>query len=393
MNAALADLTVLAALPSGKLVSVKLVFPESEEFRHVEQDLLGIALLSRMIPVANHLNKRTVATVVRNADVFRRLAKECPKLLSLMLAFYSSCRYDDPDRARDPVFGLKMWMHQRGLSEATWRYFVRHGSRLFRVPWALSGGVGVFDAALTYLHLLQSVGLPPPPPPTLIQSLICVYGRHAGRFVLSDKDLSREINPQVLRAGFIEADRHRKAGTLAGFIDEFLGVCCWAEKPMFPDRNQTKAGWRWFVRQWQRAEHSRERLAILGCKSWTCRVSSFEYGGVGVVPIQSTEDLLAESVALRNCLTRYAADCAAGDTEIYSCREPTTGKRIGCIGVRFRDHKAEVFDVKGYANLPPGNAVEQVVGQLLSRFPTELMSFEDRETVLPVVAKNDTEPR
>ena len=156
-----------ATLPNGRTALVKVAISEGEVPQELDAGLLGIALLARVNPIGNVLNRKTVATVARNAATFRRIAKENPRLLPLMLAFYLQRKYDDPIRAKDPVLGLKTAIREAGLSEASWRYVVRHGSRLFRIPWNISDGLPLLDSALCYLNTLQFAGLPLPPPPSV----------------------------------------------------------------------------------------------------------------------------------------------------------------------------------------------------------------------------------
>jgi hypothetical protein len=71
---------------------------------------------------------------------------------------------------------------------------------------------------------------------------------------------------------------------------------------------------------------------------------------------------------MRNCLQSYVENCACGNFEVYSVRFAASGKRKGCVGIRFdSDGMPTVADVKGFANMPPTGELLQVADDLICK--------------------------
>jgi hypothetical protein len=338
----------------------------------IPRDIYSIALAARPRPVGPLLNSRTVNIVWRNEQAFRQVARENPHLLPLLLSYIDRYPANRPVNIMDPVKLIKHGLRESGLSEATWRYLSRHGSRLFRIPWEVTDGQGLFEVAIRFLEALQSAGLPPPPPPSVVKAFLHGYNAHCGNNARIGKHFHARVNPVALRAGLLEADRRRQAGAVEGFAEEFLGVCWWSEwASNLLDENQTKAGWQWFVHRWREEEDTKVLIEIYKPAQWLTRVGRFQMGQLVVVPLQSSEALIRESLAMRNCLHACIDDCESGDLEIYSVRDIGTGKRKGCIGFQFEaDGSPSIADMKGFANTPPRGEVRQAAVELILRLQT-----------------------
>jgi hypothetical protein len=341
------------------------------------QDIYGIALAARSVPAGPLLNSRTLNNVWGNERAFRQVARENPQLLPLLLAFVEQIPAGTKVHASDPVLALKNALREAGLSEASWRYLIRHGARLFRVPWEVGATSGQrrFEVAVRYLGAIETAGLPPPPPPSVARAFLHGYNEHRGYDAIIANRFECRMDPAVLRAGLLEADRRRLEGSLEGFAEEFMGVCWWAESlDCLLDDNQIKAGWKWFVRQWQEAESVDALLRQDMGLRWRARLDEFETGRVRVVPIDSSAALIRESQAMRNCLRNYLEACASGDMEIYSVRDALTGKRRGCVGLRFDDGMPTIIDAKGFANTPPKGEVCHAANELFVRLQRQACS-------------------
>lgn len=350
--------------------------PTFQEFRRntlpnqfkFPKEIYSIALTSRTNPVGPLMDSRTFNDVWRNERAFRQVARENPHLLPLLLAYIEQLPSDKPVRTKDPILTLKTTLLDAGLSEAAWRYLVRHGSRIFKLPWIITKGQQRLEVAIRYLDALETAGLPPPPPPSIIKALLHGYNPHEQNTARIGEHFHVEIDPVALRAGLLEADRRRQLKDVEGFAEEFLGVCWWSEGlPEILDANQAKAGWPWLVRRWQEAEAQQALLEDIEKLHWMTRIKPFHWGRMKVVPIKSSEELIRESLAMRNCLQSYIEDCAGGNFEVYSVREANTGKRKGCIGMRIDDGIPMIADVKGFANTPPTGEVQQIAYELFCR--------------------------
>lgn len=332
-------------------------------------DIYGIALASRSVPEGPLLSSRTLNAVWRHDSAFRQVARENPQLLPLLLAFVEQLPDGTGLLVPDPVLDLKNALRDAGLSEAAWRYVVRHGARLFRLPWEIGSGSGQrrFEAAVRYLDALETAGLPPPPPPSVARAFLHGYNEHRGNEAIIGPHFEFRVDPAVLRAGLLEADRRRLDGKVEGFDEEFMGVCWWSEGlDYLLDDNQVKAGWKWLARQWQEAESVDALLRDDAGLHWRTRLGAFEMGRVKIVPIESSAALIRESQAMRNCLRNYLDKCASGEMEIYSVRDAQNGKRKGCVGFRFGGLPT-IIDVKGFANTPPNGEVCQAANELFVR--------------------------
>jgi hypothetical protein len=335
----------------------------------IPQDIYSIALASRPRPVGPLIDSRTLNDVWRNERSFRQVARENPQLLPLLFAFVDQIPMGETIQTPDPVQMLKKHFREAGLSEAAWRYLVRHGVRLFRIPWEVSGKQPALEVATRYLELLQDVGLPPPPPPSVVRVLLHGYNPHRNIYASIGAHFHLVIDPVALRAGLLEADRRRDMGALEGFAEEFLGVCWWSETlHKLLDDNQIKAGWRWFVRRWKEQENIQSILDATEVVCWSNRLHEFPFENAVVVPITSSDEIVRESVAMRNCLKSQIDKCANSGFEVYSVRDQVGGRRLGCIGVRFDDYDIPtVVDVKGFANTPPKGVVRQAADEVLRR--------------------------
>ena len=344
--------------------------PDFQEFRRITlprqfklpKDIYSIAMASRPRPIGPLIDSRTMNDVWRNEKAFRQVARENSQLLPLLLAFIEQIPPGQIVHTKDPIMTLKNKFRASGISEAAWRYLVRYGARLFRVPWEISNGQSHLDVAIRYLEALQFADLPPPPPPSVVKAFLHGYNNHRDHDARIAEHFQCKIDPVVLRVGIWEADRRRQDGTVEGFAEEFLGVCWWSEGVAhLLDDNQAKAGWKWFVRRWQEEEEAQALLEDVEPLHWLTRVEECQVGQFTVVPINSSEELIRESLAMRNCVQTYMNDCVSGDFEVYSVRDSRTGKRRGCIGFSFdSDGTPTIEDIKGFANTPPRGEVKQV---------------------------------
>ena len=335
----------------------------------IPAEILSIALACRPRPVGPLIDSRSVNDVWRNEKAFRLVARENPQLLPLLFAFVSRIPDGETVHTKDPVQTVKERLRQGGVTDAAWRYLTKHGARIFRIPWELTGNQCPMEVAIRYLHALDEAGLPPPPPPSIQRVLLHGYNPHVNEMITLEEHFQVMIDPVALRAGLLEADRRRRQGKVAGYAEEFLGVCWWsAHIPELLDDNQIKAGWSWFVRRWQEAELVRRKLDESENLRWTTRLDEFADEVVKVVPLCSSEDLIREGQAMRNCLETYASRCEDGEFEVYSVRDAVTGKRLGCVGVRYEEFGCPVIvDTKGIANTPPKGVVRRAAEQIFRK--------------------------
>lgn len=342
------------------------------ELLPIPRDILSIALACRAVPHGPVISAQELCMVWRHEVPFRQVARENPQLLPLVLAHYQWRAHSSDDHPEgDPIRLLKTHLLHLRQGSAVWRYVVRHGARLFKPVWQATQGQQPLRVASNYLDALEFAGLPPPPPPSLVDAFLHSYGEHAGEQARILRGFYRQIHPVALRAAFREADQRRRNGDLTGFIDEFLGVCRWSEhRDLTIDRNQARAGWPWLVQRWQQHELLQACFDGLESRRWQARLRPFASGNMTVIPIQSSADLIIEAMAMRNCLDTCIDRCAEGDLEVYSVRDSTTGKRLGCIGITFDDAAREsptFADARRYANQPADSRLMRIGEEIVLR--------------------------
>lgn len=329
----------------------KVVLPEMFA---VPQDIRWIAMASRIGPVGPLLDSRTLNYAWSNERAFRQVAQENPQLLPLLLALVEHIPPGASLQAKDPVRALKDAFLEAGLKDSAWRYVACHGARIFQLPWRIAVGQPSLEVAFRYLTALQAAGLPPPPPPSLVRVLLHGFNAHHGSRARIGNQFHCGIDPVVLSKGLAEADRRRQQGSVAGFAEEFLGVCWWAERALvFLDDTLAGAGWSAYVRHWRAAEAEAAQLDEVEPAQWKNRLGIVATDRRIALPVESARDLVREGRTMRNCLASCLDDCKAGHLEIYSVRDAATGRRKACIGIRYDREPAALFDVKGYANTPP----------------------------------------
>lgn len=334
---------------------------------NLPRDTFGIALACRTHPVGPLLESWDFNIVWDNHSEFRQVARENPQLLPLLLLVTKTCAHQKLPKDIDPIAFLKKMLRCRGVSEASWKYLVRYGARIFKHPWSITSGQSALDVVIIYLKALQTAGLPPPPPPSVVKALLHSYNAHSGHEARLKLGFESSIDPSVLRTGLIESDIRRHKPGLRNFTEELLGVFWWSENlESALDSNQVKAGWKKFVREWMKAEAVRKSISQDGFRCWVTRFTEFTWRTYKVIPIETSVELLNESIAMRNCLKDYVDEAEEGEVEIYSVRDKETGKRKACIGFRFDEQGwPSIFDIKSFANTPPKSEIESLAEWML----------------------------
>jgi hypothetical protein len=124
----------------------------------IPSEILSIALACRSRPVGPLIDSRSINDVWRNERAFRLVARENPQLLPLLFAFVSRIPEGETVHTKDPVQAVKGRFLKGGVSDAAWRYLTKHGSRIFRIPWALTGSQCPLEVATRYLNALDDAG-------------------------------------------------------------------------------------------------------------------------------------------------------------------------------------------------------------------------------------------
>ena len=264
-----------------------------------------------------------------------------------------------------PVLSLKRYLKSNGLSEATWRYVVRHSPSLFQGFW--NEFTNVYQRhyqTIGFLQCLQAAKLPPPPTDDVVSLLWKYHRDNFGQRI----PLLVGIQPMIVRAAIIEGNLRAQAAQLESFAQELRDVFWWSgtlKRPL--DKNQRKAGWSWLLCQTQAYLRMENQIAGAARKAWPARLPATEIDGHEVSPLDSAEKLVRAGFSMRNCLADCVEDSATGKAEYYVMQKIRAGKTQYCIGFKFDEDGASLSGVKGFANGDAPPEAKSIADELLRR--------------------------
>lgn len=334
----------------------------------LDADLVRIALKSRYLLKGVGLTSSLYSIVWRYESLFRRVEQENPKLLPLLAIFIIE-RF--LPLKEDPIKEMRAFCLFKGLSKAAWRYLVRHGARLFYLPWQLADNPLMTQTALEYLRILDEAKLPHPPSPAVIRTLLQgAINVETGKIYYAKNWCP--IGNDILSIILHHAAKLRESGVTPEFIDSLRGIVLWAKEVAGPlDSNQQHAGWPWLERQTRQWSETQGLLIKANDMAWHSAVQSFRVSAYLIEPLCSERTLVAEGIAMRNCIATYASDCALNRNRLFLVRNRDTKKRVMHIGLsREGDRLWTVFEAAGYANRTVTKelmALARVVAQRYSR--------------------------
>lgn len=330
------------------------------------QDAINIAVAARHDAWDDrYLDHREFNRIWRHIDRFKVVARDTPNLMGLFSLLHWPVLTEPEFASPDPILSLKGYLKSNGLSEATWRYVVRHSPSLFQGFW--NEFTNVYQQAQQtngFLQCLQAAKLPPPPTDGVVSLLGKYHCDNFGQRI----PLLVGIPPMIVRAAIIEGNRRDDAAQLESFAQELRDVFWWSgtlKRPL--DKNQLKAGWPWLLRQTQAYLRMENQIAGAARKGWTARLPDTEIDGHEVFPLDSAEKLVRFGFSMRNCLADCVEDCACGKAEYYALRKTRSGKVEYCIGFKFDEDGVSLSGVKGFANGDAPPEAKSIADELLRR--------------------------
>ena len=343
----------------------------------LDRGFLLLALHARHADwAAGYVPRSTFNLVWQHEALFCRVARENPQLLKLLEVFLCDKKLA---HVRDPVAEMRDYFRACGLTDATWRYVHKHGSRLFRAAWEISADKSKLAVCVSYLRELEAAGLPPPPAPLLAVAWFrCFIGWH-GRMQFRG-DWCR-VDPTVIRAVLLEGDRRRREPDFARFVGEAVGVLHWAmETSLSLNSQQARSGWKWLHRNWRTWRESRQREDELCGQMWQSRLPRTTIGRFEIIPIESGLGLFDEAVAMHNCADILARDCVEGRIRIFSVRRAFGGERVATLGIANYGKYWTDYQVKRAANRPATCELEQLTIEV-ARLYMERCSAEPAQSL------------
>lgn len=114
---------------------------------------------------------------------------------------------------------------------------------------------------------------------------------------------------------------------------------------------------------------------------WSSRVGCLEGKRYRILPLCSERKLIAEGIAMRNCIADYVDDCASNRVRLFSVRSVATGKRVADIGILKVDKKVwAMWEVAGKANTKVDRGIRELAHYVAQRYN---VSRGDKDTQLP----------
>jgi hypothetical protein len=202
------------------------------------------------------------------------------------------------------------------------------------------------------MRQLESAGLPPPPPAAVALLLV-------------DYEGPAEVLGIVIRA----AHAAKRGAGYGEFMEQAREVVRWAsdEKPRL-DKLQKRTGWPWLVRQ---AQAWRQRaLERQGPKTWPSALAELRHASYRVVPLDTIELMVEESLAMKNCLIECVEHCQTGAERYFSVRDYDSGKRRAVIQLVLdrETRRWTLGQVKGPCNGEVCELIENLAWRLADRY-------------------------
>jgi hypothetical protein len=341
-------------------------------------DLVRIALKARTRTNGWHLDSGLYSLVWNHDEHFRQVERENPQLLPLLTAFLRESR---PPLDEDPIKEMRAFFLDQGLSKATWRYLVLHGCRIFRQPWQVARCGTKIKPAIEYLRTLEQAGLPLPPTPSAAGILLRAAADIEEGQVYFGKQWCL-VDHDVLAVALRQAARISATPALQSFLPKLREVLFWAKdtQPAL-DANQRHAGWPWLARQSRTWSEKRGVMVQASDLEWKSRMGQLEGRKYQILPLCSERDLIAEGIAMRNCIADYVVDCASNRMRLFSVRSAATGKRVADIGILKVDKEVWMMcDVAGKANTEVNKGIRELAYYVAQRYN---VSRGDEDTRLP----------
>lgn len=306
------------------------------------------------------LSFHDIGRLWRSMDALRPVAGDNVRLLALWLCL--------PMPANGNPLSRKMLRDEHDVSSAAWKALHRHGWRLFPARVKHDSLVARRIGAQAYLGLIGADRIDGVMRSDvkrelwfLATSAPAVFRRGgdlprvALRHVREESAAGRPIDGASLASTVIDIDLR---------LDRFR-----------PDPNQRRAGWSWWLRQWQAfdaevGEPTRD-------EAWSCPVDSFTCGDILVVPLRD------EGRRMRTCLANrsgeYADRCLKRGVRLYSFRHRSVdGAGKGTVALALDGFgRPFVEESAGHANRVLPKRLAPVVDELLRR-------YHDAEAQLPL---------
>ena len=338
--------------------SLRLTFEDLVDFEVLRKTALEFLAPN---PLARSLANRIFAAppsseafnwVCARVPAIALCAVEHPAMLPFLRICHGEKGLEEP---LDPLAALHKRLMAEGITPAAWKNLAKWGFDAF----AAIGEAWWKPIPLArFANLLQKLQVQGPPP----RQFIDLAFRAARYRDEPHARLNFERHPLWLMRAMLraldegEADVTTPAlvrGDLAGCLDWLIDT-----RPR-PDANQQQAGWNWIREQ---AQAHRRAVELALAEPWPVPIEQMIWGPFLVVAIRSAAELMAEAMAMKNCLESYEEACRAGDVIVFSLRERANGARIACFAAQRDEDDASwsVMEVAGKLNASVAADIQRV---------------------------------
>jgi hypothetical protein len=279
------------------------------------------------------------------------------------------CEQPDFPRTGEPTQRLRGYLRKCGCSARVWRLVLCNGSRLLLLVRQFYGPCGAW-AVLDCLRVMDGLGVTQVPPVWLTQSLFGEWGNAAARRS-SYLDPMERCMPNL---------RHVVSCAQATFTvcpddaqeEQIAEVVHWISEPHTKrlTRTQRQGGWAYLAREARRYLQLREENEMALGLSWETPFDTLDAGGLRLVALANSMQLLEEGRRMRNCAFARKQHCSMGYELLVSARN-LAGKRIATASYEYMGDAWCLKDAKGPMNRALDSRLMQCLKDAAALMPVD----------------------
>jgi len=291
----------------------------------------------------------------------------------------------------DPIWAMKTWLAQNGVTPAGWRLLCNGCERDFAHIRDWIGPEGELDGRdfelVSWLRFIPKLKRRAPFRGALQKLFLNDSFKWTDGAGVRFRNV--DISLPTFNVIIAEAERRQRNGSLKSFINEDLvEVMTWleAEHPEI-DKNQIKSGWNGLAKQtvnWEVECEAYDTLFLLRRES--C-LPAMGIGSWTVLPLTDAWQLREEALRQHHCVDRYLQECLSGDYRLFSVRNAKS-KRVATIGIELKDDEWKSFGIRGVANTAVEGSLQGIDREVARRY-TDIWRLEQ---AVPPITRGEPVP-
>jgi hypothetical protein len=293
-----------------------------------DRDLFRLAMRTRSYGWAEGLRGSRLIEVWQHVDHLKVVEKDAPRLLPLAYSLIDKI-VDRP--ACEAVKALKELLLPLGLTDAGWRYLLKHD--IYAISETGGGRLTVEELA-RLAQALAMAGGHPPPSAALREAIrprfaaIRQHGTDHQDGILKWLTEERRLASALLKA----ANEAKRSPDYGRFIDDAMTVLWWLRDARI---EAPRKSLRTLIRLASAWEADQLAIAQTGRRRWSKPRSVPCADGVHeAVLLDGPVAVLEEARAMRNCLRHRLAVLSSRKAQIWSVRTQATGERVALVELR-----------------------------------------------------------